>query len=56
MYKREDLEEWWRELEVMVDSERCRAIGVYKFKESELEELNEIERIIPKDNKKELNP
>jgi diketogulonate reductase-like aldo/keto reductase len=56
LHKKEALEESWRALEVMVDSERCRAIGVSNFNESELEELIEIASIIPHVNQHEFHP
>ena len=55
-HKKEALEESWRALEVMVDSESCRTIGVSNFNQSELEELIDIASIIPHVNQHEFHP
>ena len=56
MYKKEALEDTWRALELMVDNEKCRAIGVSNFGQGDLEELIDIASITPHVNQCEFHP
>ena len=56
MGKRDLLESTWRALESMVDSEKCRAIGVSNFGQLDLEGLIDIASITPHVNQCEFHP
>ena len=55
-YKSGALEETWRALELLVDNEKCRSIGVSNFNQKELEDLIEISSIVPHVNQHEFHP
>ena len=54
--KKEALEETWRALEVLMDSEKCRSIGVSNFNQRDLEELIDVSSIVPHVNQHEFHP
>ena len=56
LYKKETLEETWRALELLLDNDKCRSIGVSNFNQKELEELIDIASIIPHVNQHEFHP
>ena len=56
LYQKEALEETWRALELMIDNEKCRSIGVSNFNRSDLEDLIDIASIVPHVNQHEFHP
>ena len=54
--RKECLTETWRALELLIDAERCGAIGVSNFQVEHLEELEEFASILPHVNQCEFHP
>eukprot|EP00095_Tigriopus_kingsejongensis_P004165 maker-scaffold53_size449031-snap-gene-0.14 protein:Tk04165 transcript:maker-scaffold53_size449031-snap-gene-0.14-mRNA-1 annotation:"hypothetical protein DAPPUDRAFT_51643" len=54
--RKECLEETWRALELLVEGDKCRAIGVSNFLEQHLEHLIENASIVPHVNQCEFHP
>ena len=56
LYKKQELEETWRALELLMENDKCRSIGVSNFNEKDLEELIDIATIVPHVNQHEFHP
>ena len=54
--KKEVLENTWRAMELLIDTEKCRAIGVSNFSQQDLEEIMEVGSIVPHVNQCEFHP
>lgn len=50
------LEEAWRSMEMLLDMEKCRAIGVSNFEEHHLDEMLDYASVVPHVNQVEFHP